>query len=97
MSQSQYFIEAQALKYQTHLIHVTELAERVEQKGELSDARQLYDALGCIKEERELLLAQIDSLKYNIHKLCLENGLREPHPIRVWEAVANKLDKLINA
>ncbi|MCF6219413.1 MAG: hypothetical protein L3J62_11545 [Gammaproteobacteria bacterium] len=96
MNLPQHLIEAQALKYQAHLVHVTELVERVEQKGALSDAKQLYDALCGIKEERELLLTQIDTLKDHIHKACLNTSQHPPHPIRVWEAVANKLDGLIN-
>ncbi len=96
MNQPQHLIEAQALKYQAHLIHVTELVARVEQAGELSDAKQLYNALCGIKAERELLLIQIDELKESIHKSCLKNSQHPPHPIRVWEAVANKLDRLVN-
>ncbi len=96
MNQSEHLLEGKILQYQAHLNHIDKLVERVDREGNLDDAEQLYNALSYIREERELLLALINKLKHNIHTIYLENTRENTHPMIIWEAVANKINGLVN-
>lgn len=95
MNQKEHLIEQHVLRYQARLNHIDELVERVDNGDNLSDAAQLADELTLIRQEREALLNQIDELKRSCTQEWQEETIEQVGPMIIWEAVANKLQKII--
>jgi len=96
MNHKEHLIEQHVLRYQARLSHIDELVERVDRGDNLNDAAQLADELSHIRQEREALLSQINGLKSDYSEAWQQQNIEQSGPMIIWEAVANKLQKLIN-
>lgn len=79
-------------KHESLLKHMDELFEQAE-AGE--ESTELRSELAQLRQEREKLLAHIEELKSKVREEWQEESFEEAGPMIVWEAVAKRLEKLV--
>ena len=79
-------------KYDALLRHMDELFEQAE-AGE--ESTETSAELAALRQEREKLLAHIEELKSKVREEWQEESFEEAGPMIVWEAVAKRLEKLV--
>ena len=83
-------------KYEAKLRHIDELFERADKglaaKGE---APELSNELQALRHDREKLVADIEEIKKETREEWQEETIEEAGPMILWEAVAKRLESLV--
>ncbi|MFQ5470982.1 MAG: hypothetical protein ACE5EH_11870 [Gammaproteobacteria bacterium] len=96
MAYNDALVEQQILEYESRRKHFDELLEKAEQGiNALPMAVELSDELTSIRQEREKFLSHIDEVKEKTREDWQENTIEEGGPIILWEAVAKRLEALL--
>lgn len=89
-------IEQAILEYKSRLKHFDELLELAEEGiRQNAEASAFSEELNQLREEREKLLQHIDLLKSQTREEWQESTIEEAGPMIIWEAVAKRLEKLV--
>ena len=89
-------VEQNILEYEARRKHFDELLERAE-KGVSGrpKAGEYEDELATLRQERQKLVAHIEELKQKTREEWQEGTIEEVGPMFVWEAVAKRLENLV--
>lgn len=88
-------VERHILEYESRLKHIDELlkrASKVEDQGH--EAQEMQAELTAFEQDREELHGRIQQLRSS-PEYRTENMLKKAGPMGVWDAVANRLEKLV--
>jgi len=80
-------------EHEARLKHIDELLERASQSKK--DLTEFDDELNEIRTERAELLNHLNSLKKQSQDEWQTDGIENAGPMIIWDAVAKKLEKLI--
>ena len=96
MTDYESLVEQHVLEHEARRKHFDELLARAERGiGSKPEAEELKDELAALRKEREKLLEHIEQLKQKTHEEWQEETIEEVGPMIVWEAVAKRLEALI--
>lgn len=84
-------IEQHILQYESRLKHIDELLGRAEKAKD----RQQESELKEIKQDREELSGEMEKLKKQPPEYWNKLGLEKAGPMGAWDAVAQRLEKLV--
>ena len=84
-------IEQHILQYESRLKHIDELLQRVEKAEDQEQEPELKE----IKHGREELSSEIEKLKKQPPEYWSKLGLEKAGPMGAWDAVAQRLGKLV--
>lgn len=87
--------EQQVRQYQARLKHFDELFERAEKGAKGEEVSELQRELAALRQEREKLLDHIEQLKRKTREEWQEESFEQAGPMILWEAVAKRLEKLV--
>ena len=89
-------VEQHIIEHESHLKHIDELLERAD-KGITKSAEpsDLDSQLEEIRQQREKLVKHIDELKQKTREEWQEDKIEDVGPMVIWEAVAKRLEKLV--
>jgi len=83
-------------KYEAKLRHIDELFERADRglatKGE---APELSNELETLRRDRATLLSDIEDIRKETREEWQEETIEEAGPMILWEAVAKRLESLV--
>lgn len=89
-------LERQVREYEARRKRFDELLAQAEQKISASpDNTSLSDELISVRQEREKLLQRIAQMKQKTHEEWQEETIEEAGPMFLWEAVAKRLESLV--
>lgn len=89
-------IEQTILEYQARLKHFDELLEQAEQGLTVkTETTEFSEEIAQLRQEREKLLAHIKQLKSQTREEWQESTIEEAGPMIIWEAVAKRLENLV--
>lgn len=96
MPQEEILVEQRVLEYESRLKHFDELLLQAEEglRG-LEDSSRYDGELAALREERTKLLNHIAEIKRHTHEEWQEDTIEEVGPMIVWEAVAKRLESLV--
>jgi len=80
-------------EYEARLKHIDEMLERASQSKK--DRSEFDDELNEIRTERAELLNHLNALKKKSQDEWQTDGIENAGPMIIWDAVAKKLEKLI--
>jgi hypothetical protein len=90
-------VQRYSRSYQDRLEYLDKLlAEAGRRKGSGPEAQAVDEELATLRREREELLKDVEQLKKKTREEWQEETLEEAGPMIVWEAVAKKLEGLID-
>lgn len=96
MNRREDLVEQHILEYEARLKHIDELFQKVEKRVEQeAEKREVKDELVKLRKEREQFLSDIEELKQASRKEWQENTIEEGGPMIIWEAVAKRLEALL--
>ena len=84
-------IEQHILQYESRLKHIDELLQRAEKATDEKQEPELTE----VKQDREELSGHIEKLKKQPAEYWNKLGLEKAGPMGVWDAVAQRLEKLV--
>lgn len=88
-------VESHVRQYNAKMQHIDELVARAEKAAQTQPATWLDQEISEIRREREKLLAHMDALETQMRNDWQESDVSEQGPMMVWEAVAKRLEKLV--
>ncbi len=89
-------VEQHILEYEARRKHFDELFQRAEKGiGPSPEAAELGDELASLRQEREQLLNHIEELKSKTREEWQEGTIEEAGPMILWEAIAKRLESLV--
>lgn len=89
MTSEEHLINQHILEYESRLKHLDELLKEAEKSSKQTEE------LNRIKEKRNELRNYVDSVKSVSLDHWEEDTIKSAGPMAVWDAVAQKLEKLI--
>ncbi len=96
MTDKDTLVERHILEYQARLKHIDELFEHIETAStERLQEEDVDSELSKLRKEREQLLAHIDDIKRKTREDWQEDTIEQAGPMVLWEAVAKRLEKLV--
>jgi len=96
MTDQDALVEQHILEHESRRKYFDELLARAEQGIDSSpEALELGDELAALRQEREKLLSHIEQLKQKTHEEWQEETIEEAGPMILWEAVAKRLEALV--
>ena len=84
-------IEQHILQYESRLKHIDELLEHAEKAKDEEKESELTE----VKQDREELSSHIEKLKKQPPEYWSKQGLEKAGPLGAWDAVAQRLEKLV--
>ncbi len=88
--------EQHIMEYQARFKHFEELLEQAEKEAASGqEASGVGNELAELRQERQNLLDDIEQIKKKTHEEWQEDTIEEVGPMVLWEAVAKRLEKLI--
>ncbi len=89
-------VEQHILEHEARRKHFDEWLERAEKGIGASPAEaELSDELVSLRQEREKLLSHIEELKNKTREEWQEETIEEAGPMILWEAIAKRLESLV--
>lgn len=89
-------IERHILEHESRLKHIDELLERAKKVAEGGgDDAQMRAEFGEVKRDREELSGRLQKLKRASPEYWQKKALEKAGPMGVWDAVAQRLERLV--
>ena len=93
MSVEDQLVEQHYKMYESRLARIDELLAKADKA--VSGKPEFADELAQIRHERESLLAELEKIKARTKEEWQEDELKDAGPMMIWDAVAKKLEQLL--